>query len=100
MSAFAIHYDGRCYRYRGYRYDRLEDAVAYAELMASRQSTETALDPLPACENVRSPSEDDQTIMATFSISRDAGVYRYREYRYDRLADALNYARIDAARTR
>jgi hypothetical protein len=40
MSAFGIYYDGRFYRYSGYRYDRLGDAVAYAELMQSRQSTQ------------------------------------------------------------
>ncbi|HVE49427.1 MAG TPA: hypothetical protein VNG69_07400 [Casimicrobiaceae bacterium] len=98
MSAFSIDFDGRCYRYRGYRYGRLQDAVAYAELMASRQSTETAFDPLRPYDHVRPPSERDRTIMAAWSISFDAGVYRYGEYRYDRLADAVNYARIDAAR--
>jgi hypothetical protein len=100
MSAFAIHYDGRCYRYRGYRYDRLQDAVAYAELMESRQPAEAGFDRLIPCDNVRPPSEDDQAIMAALSISFDAGVYRYREYRYDRLADAVNFASIEAARTR
>jgi hypothetical protein len=38
MSAFRIDYDDRFYRYSGYRYDRLGDAMAYAELMQSAQS--------------------------------------------------------------
>jgi hypothetical protein len=68
--------------------------------MESRQPAEAGFDRLIPCDDVQPPSEDDQAIMAALSISFDAGVYRYREYRYDRLADAVNYASIDAARTR
>ena len=30
MTSLGIRFDGRQYRYRDYRYDRAEDAVAYA----------------------------------------------------------------------
>jgi hypothetical protein len=36
MTSLAIRFDGRQYRYRDYRYDRLDDAVAYAELQLKR----------------------------------------------------------------
>lgn len=36
LHALAVGFDGRQYTFGGYRYDRLEDAVAYAELLRSR----------------------------------------------------------------
>ena len=99
MSAFSIHYDGRYYRYNGYRYDRLAQAIAYAEHMQSRQSTEVmGAHPYTADDCIRSPSASDRETMAPLAISFDRGVYAYREFRYDDLADAVNYARIDVAR--
>jgi hypothetical protein len=90
MSAFSIDYDGRHYRYNGYRYDRLADAVAYAKLMQSRQ---TQHDTCPVTyQRVESPSASDTAVMARYSITFSEGMYRYGGYRYDRLADALNYA--------
>jgi hypothetical protein len=35
---------------------------------------------------------------AAFGISFDGRAYHYREYSYDRLADALGYARLDRTR--
>ena len=95
MSAHSIHYDGRRYRYNGYRYDRVADAVAYAELMQSRQSTRAGPDPFTPDDIVPSPSASDRDIMAALSISFRAGVYAYREFRYDHLADAVSYAYLD-----
>lgn len=36
MTKLGVHFDGRQYRYRDYRYDRLEDALAYARLELAR----------------------------------------------------------------
>lgn len=45
-------------------------------------------------------SEQDKTLMAEYGTASTAKkVYRYKEYRYDRLSDALNYARTDTRRT-
>lgn len=45
-------------------------------------------------------SEQDKTLMAEYGITSTVKkVYRYKEYRYDRLSDALNYARTDTRRT-
>ena len=95
MSAHSIHYDGRRYRYNGYRYDRVADAVAYAELVQSGQPTEAGPDPFTPGEIVPSPSASERETMAALAISFRAGVYAYREFRYDRLADAVSYAYLD-----
>ena len=98
MSAFRIDYDGRYYRFNGYRYDRLGDAVAYAELMQSRQSPEVGPDPFTPGDTLPPPSTSDRDLMAAWFISFAAGVYAYREFHYDHLADAVNYARLDIGR--
>lgn len=38
LAALGISFDGRQYRYETYRYDRREDAVAYAELDRARRA--------------------------------------------------------------
>ena len=38
LAKLAIGFDGRQYTYADYRYDRLDDAVRYAELMLQRQA--------------------------------------------------------------
>ena len=98
MSAFCIYHDGRHYRHNGYRYDRLGDAVAYAELMQSRQSTQAGPDPFTPADVLPPPSASDRELMGTWFISFKAGVYAYREFHYDRLVDAVNYAKLDARR--
>ncbi len=45
-------------------------------------------------------SEQDKTLMAEYGItSAPKTVYFYKEFRYDRLSDALSYAKSDAQRT-
>ena len=44
-------------------------------------------------------SEQDKTLMAEYGITSTVKtVYRYKDYRYERLSDALSYARIDTRR--
>ena len=44
--------------------------------------------------------EQDKTRMAEYGItSSPKTVYFYREYRYERLSDALSYAKSDTKRT-
>jgi len=38
MKELAVDFDGRQYRFAGYRYDRLVDAIDYAELIRSRSA--------------------------------------------------------------
>jgi hypothetical protein len=45
-------------------------------------------------------SEQDTMLMAEYGITSTVKkVYRYKEYRYDRLSDALSYARTDSMRS-
>ena len=45
-------------------------------------------------------SEQDEKKMAEYGITSTVKEeYRYKEYRYDRLSDALSYARTDTRRS-
>ena len=45
-------------------------------------------------------SEQDEKLMAEYGITSTVKtVYLYNDYRYERLSDALSYARIDARRS-
>ena len=92
MQAFSIRHDGRHYIYNGYRYDRLEDGIAYAELMSSRQRQDDCATPSLQGDRIEVPSESDRRLMATLSICFEAGVYTFEGFHYDHLADAVNYA--------
>jgi hypothetical protein len=87
------------YVYRGYRYDRLADAVAYARVDREHQRGQAALETSPpADEAPPMPSSGDLALMATWGIRFDAGVYTFQQYRYERLCDAVAYARLLASR--
>jgi hypothetical protein len=42
--------------------------------------------------------EDGSRQMAELGVAFDGRYYRYKEYRYDILSDALNYAQLDRSR--
>lgn len=91
----AIGYDGRSYHYRGFRYDRFLDAVNYARLDGARgeaAADETAMDRVPL------PTDAERTLMQALAITFENGTYRWGEYRYDRLGDAVAYATLQAQR--
>jgi hypothetical protein len=92
-----VTYDGLQYRYGSYRYDRQEDALMYAQIARARgeapdfSAVSVAAEPLPG------PAET--VLMAALGITLDARRgYRYGSYRYERLADAVAYARRPAPR--
>lgn len=92
MSQLGIYFDGRNYRYRGYRYGRLRDALAYARLMRSRHAKRASgVAPEPDSV-VASQREHAAELMRQLSISFEAGAYRLGDFRYDNLADAVSYA--------
>jgi len=94
MAAFSITYTGRQYQYAQYRYDRLDDAVDYATQQLLSPSADDAADSLPPAQVVEAPDEAQRKQMAALQISFEDGVYRFGPYRYDRLADAIGYARV------
>jgi hypothetical protein len=97
MAQLRIRYDGRSFHYRGYRYDRFVDAMNYARLDRGRGFSEPVGDEAPL-EQVLLPTQADRALMQALAITFDHGVFRWREYRYDRLADAVAYATRDGGR--
>lgn len=86
-----IWFDGRDYHYQQYRYDRLQDAIAYAKLDRSRP--EFHEEPLPrSWKEWHGPTPEEAARMTSFGIVYEHGFYYYGAYRYDFLADAVNYA--------
>jgi hypothetical protein len=98
MLAFDITFDGRQYVYGPYRYDQLADAVNYARLQRSRPSShESEGPPLGVGKPYETPTVSERKLMSELGITFEEGVYHLKEYRYDHLADAVEYARMKAA---
>jgi hypothetical protein len=95
MVELGITYNGRHYHYDRYRYERLVDAVDYARLQSALPASSRNLDPVPQVEErVQAPNDTQRELMAELGITYEHGVYRLGDYRYHRLADAVNYARL------
>jgi hypothetical protein len=94
MAEFLIAFNGRYYFYGPYRYDHLADAVNYARLQRANVGTGEQISAMPAPEQVEAPSESQRQLMNKLDITFLHGVYRLGAYRYDRLADAVAYARL------
>ena len=95
LKEFCITFNGRSYGYRGYRYDRFAEAVDYARLDRSRAFADPGGDDTAPLVRLPVPSPAERRLMRAHSITFADGVFHWREYRYDRLADALAYARRD-----
>ena len=93
MAELGITFNGRSFAYRGYRYDRFADAVNYARLDRARAFADPEADDAAPLERVAAPGEAEQELMRALGITFADGVFHWREYRYDRLADAVAYAR-------
>ena len=93
MARLHIVFDGRDFRYDGYRYDRLSDAVNYAEREPRHASPDEQ-----AVEQIHEPTAIEQELMRRHAITFDNGVFRWRGYQYDRLSDALAYSKLQPPR--
>jgi hypothetical protein len=94
MAEFSMAFNGRHYLYGSYRYDYLSDAVNYARLQRANVGAGEQTGAMPPPEQVEAPSESQRQLMDTLDITFLHGVYRLGAYRYDRLADAVAYARL------
>ncbi len=95
MTELRIAHEGSHYYYNGYRYERLPDAIAYAELMKSRPMQIDAGGPHRQRgdkASMVSPNEADVVLMGRLGITFHEGIYYFGAFRYDRLADAIDYA--------
>ena len=87
-----ISFNGTQYLYREYKYDRITDAIAYAEHDVMREGRPPAVSSAVEWLDRPVPSAADREQMTLHGISFDGWRYRYRDYRYDRLSDAVSYA--------
>jgi len=98
MAELCITFNGRKYGYRGYRYDRFADAANYARLDRSRAFAAADEDAGAPLERTPAPRGEDLELMRPLGVSFADGVFHWREYRYERLDDAVAYARREQAR--
>ena len=94
MAEFSISLVGGQYQYAQYRYDRLDDAVAYAKKQRVAPSACDAGDVLPAPRAVEAPDELQLRRIGQAGITFRDGRYHFGPYSYDRLEDAMRYARL------
>jgi hypothetical protein len=98
MAKYSITYNGRHYEKTDYRYDSLADAVRHAKLQHVSGKTiddKTMIGPRRRPENVESPTaEPEIQLMARFGITFANGTYTLGSFKYERLSDALDYARL------
>jgi hypothetical protein len=90
--ALNISFNGTQFVYRDYKYDKLADAVSYARQDALRVSSAPFGAHAVTWVEPATPSADDRALMAQYGVSTDQGRFRYRDYLYDRMADAIAYA--------
>ena len=95
MAELAITFNGRHYQYGRYRYRRLDDAVRYARLQRAQPAGGDSLGAAPAPRAAEEQTEAQRRLMNAFSITFADGVYRLGDYRYEFLADALDYANLE-----
>ncbi|HSX61905.1 MAG TPA: hypothetical protein VLF18_17080 [Tahibacter sp.] len=95
MHEYNVRYDGCSYEYNGYRYDRLDDALAYARLMRARPQQPDPRGPYRQSRDLGAESETNKQHMTALGIELTNGRFCYRGYRYDRLAEAMDYALLE-----
>lgn len=95
MLRYGISFNGRHFQYGHHRYEHLSDALAYARcLQHVPPEARAAPDPEPFIEVVEPPTPAQRLTMATLAISYRLGYYRWGPHRYERLDDAIAYARF------
>ena len=77
----------------GYRYEQLGDALAHARQTRSGPDEEADNDSSRQRPAFVPPTDAEQLLMASLGIQFDGRSFRFAGYRYDRLADAVLYAR-------
>lgn len=93
MAEFSVRHDGVRYQYNGYRYDRWEDAVAYARLVRGRLGQVDAGGAFLAGKRPAPITDAEYALMKSLGIRLEDGAYWFESFRYDNLSDAVNYAK-------
>ncbi|WBS01961.1 hypothetical protein OU994_27505 [Pseudoduganella sp. SL102] len=92
-TALEVTFDGRHYHFRQHCYDRLDDALRYAS--AQHATPGFVRDPAfrPQWLPEFAPDEAQLRLMRELDIGFAAGRFSFGAYRYDRLEDAVAFAR-------
>jgi hypothetical protein len=80
--------------YRGYAYDKFVDAYHYAQLMLLHPTLALPASAMALPAQIRAPATADRLTMRRLGIAYASGRYFYGPYRYDRLNDACDFARM------
>lgn len=88
-----ISFNGTRFVYRGFKYDRLSDAISYAELDVQRGGIQPVATPSAEWLPRTVPNSAEQALMKQFGITFEDRRYKFQNYHYDRLEDAVRYAR-------
>ena len=95
LGGAGVGFDGRKYRYKSYSYDKSTDALNYSRLDRTRLGSESETKDPPEWVDAIVPTGAERQQMEKMGITYDGKHYRYKEYRYDRVADAVNYAQLN-----
>ncbi len=95
LGGAGVGFDGRKYRYKSFSYDKSTDALNYSRLDRTRRGSESESKDPPEWVDAIVPTGAEWQQMEKLGITYDGKHYRYKKYRYDGVADAVNYARLD-----
>ena len=85
--------EGTDFGCKGYRYEQLADAVAYALLRRATPVEEEDVARPPHRDSIVAPSDADWALMTSWGIEFDGRAFRFAGSRYARLKEAVNSAR-------
>lgn len=90
--SLGVSFNGTQFVYQDFKYDKLTDAISYSELITARDGVQPSVSHAADWLERNVPNEADQALMAKYGICFEDWRYKFQDYRYDRLADAVNYA--------
>ena len=93
-ASHEVTFDGRYYHFRQYRYERLDDALRYAAAQQCKPGYRPDPAFVPQWLPAWAPDMAQRATMRELAIGFDAGRFCVGSYRYDRLDDAIAFARL------
>lgn len=92
-AALEITFDGLYYHFRQYRYERLDDAVRYADAQHCKPGYRPDPSFMPQWLPAWEPDAAQREAMRELGIGFDHGRFTVGLYRYEQLEDAVAFAR-------
>ena len=92
-AALEVTFDGHYYHFRQYRYEQLSDALRYARMQHDKPGFQRDGAFVPRWLPAWQPDEGQLALMRELGIVFGQGRFAFGSYRYDRLDDAVAFAR-------